>query len=213
MTKRALLFSLLSAAMAALGYGQEPVGSFSFDTSNMKVTVTMDRTVYLPGEVAQVTIEVSNPGSSPVVSLTPFLAATGCLYLRGRVGNELVGRVPWEKTPVDASILTKFAPGESKRVVLNSYDSLFDLEKTAMQGAGVPKLPGIYGFTYRYGSSTATAEFAVAAAKLEADTTARVRDLMFTDHPDLVPPAPLRQYVHVLSLRSEGTSYICVQQS
>jgi len=76
----------------------------------------------------------------------------------------------------------------------------------------VPEPPGEYLLTYRYGAVRATAPYTVVPARLEADITARVRDLMFSDNPNLVPPKPVAMYVHVLSLRSDGTSYICVQQ-
>jgi hypothetical protein len=179
----------------------------------MKVTVAMDRETYLPGEVAQVTLEVSNPGGRPVVSLTPFLSATGCLCHRERIGNNLLGKVDCGISPVDASNMTTFGPGESKRMVLNSYDPMFDIERGIMQGDGAPRRPGSFGISYRYGSSSATAEYTVAAAKLEADATARIHDTMFSDNPALQPPQPFASYVHVLSLRSEGVSYVCVQQT
>ena len=212
MRNRALLFSLLWVVAGAPGYGQEPPSAFDFDTSNMKVTVTMDRETYLPGEIARVTLEVSNPGSTRVVSLTPFLSATGCLGFQQKVGKRPFGLVNCGTSDLDASNVTAFGPGESKKMVLNSYDSMFDIDTSAMQGDGVPSRTGTFGLIYRYGRSAAAAEYTVAAAKLQADATVRVHDVMYSDNPDLVSPKPLAQYVHVLALRSEGASYICVQQ-
>jgi hypothetical protein len=178
----------------------------------MKVTVTMDRQTYLPGEIAQMTLEVSNPGSTRVMSLTPFISTTGCLGFQQKVGKRPFGLVSCGTSDLDASMMTAFAPGESKKMVLNSYDPMFDIDTSAMQGDGVPSRPGTFGLIYRYGHSAAAAEYTVAAAKLEADATARVRDLIFTSHPNLEPPRVYPMYVHVLALRTDGASYICVQQ-
>jgi hypothetical protein len=97
---------------------------------------------------------------------------------------------------------------------LNSYDSAFDIGPTILAGRAVPTRPGKYRISYQYGNSTGTAaEYTVAAAKLEADAVARVHDILYSDHPKVSPPEPLPTYVHVLALRSEGLTYICVQQA
>ncbi len=79
----------------------------------------------------------------------------------------------------------------------------------------MPLSPGTYVIAFQYGGSPpwAEAEYRVADAKLEADSMASVHDLMFSDHPAEVPPHAVPMYVHVLALRSEGLSYICVQQT
>ncbi|MBZ5723593.1 MAG: hypothetical protein LAP87_01215 [Acidobacteriia bacterium] len=213
MKNHILLLCTIWGSSGVSGYCQEPVNTLDFDTSRMKVSVTMDRRTYLPGEVAQISLEVSNPGPSGVVSLTPFVSATGCLYYRERIGDNLLGQLACSSVPVGPNNTTTFGPGESKRVVLNSYDAMFDLDEVvAMQGYAAAPRPGTFGITYRYGTASATAEYTVAPAKVEADTTVRVHDIMFTDHPDLVPPRAIPMYVHVIALRSEEISYICVQQ-
>jgi hypothetical protein len=198
-----LLLSLFWAVTIIPGYCQEEPGTLQFDTSKMKVTIAMDRETYLPGEAAQVTFEVSNPSSTAVVSLVPFIPATGCLstlrYLCGYM-------------PIDSSLLTTFGPGETKRIVLNSYGSAWENGPPVMETGATPTLPGKYRIAYQYGNSTAAAEYTVLHAKLEADAVARLHDFMSSDRPGWVPRAPVPTYVHVLALRADQASYICVSQ-
>ena len=204
MMRLPLLLPAFWAASAMSGYCQGAPGTLQFDTSNMKVTITLDRDTYLPGESAQVTFEVSNPSNTSVVSLVPFVWATGCLSTH----RDLCGY-----SPVDSSNLTTFGPGESKRIVLNSYDPAFDIGPLVMQTGAAPTHPGKYRISYQYGNSTATAEYTVIPAKLEADTVARLHDFMDSDRPGWVPRAPVPEYVHVLALHADQLSYICVSQS
>jgi hypothetical protein len=77
----------------------------------------------------------------------------------------------------------------------------------------VPGRPGSYTFVFQYAFAVrAQAEYTVAAANLEADAMARLHDIMFSDQPGKVPPHPVPMYVHVLAMRSNGETYICVQQ-
>jgi hypothetical protein len=213
MTHAKLFLLAICGASATAGYSQAPL-SGTVDASHVKVTISVDRQTYLPGEVAQVTLEVSNPGAAAVLALKPFISNTGCLYLRRRVKDQLRGAPSDEcaSQALESTDTVKFGPGESQRMVLNSYDRIFDLGADVMEGGAVPELAGDFGISYRYGSSTATAEYKVAPARLEADVTVRVHNLMFTENAELVPPQPHPQYVHVLALRSDGLTHICVQQ-
>jgi len=202
------------ATVLVSGYGQE-LGTLAFDTSNMKVTVTMDRETYLPGEAAEITLRVSNPASTPVKSLSPFLSSTSCLYSMKRDQPLRIGGPPPSNcgSVPDSSNTTTFVAGELKQVVLNSYENLFDIDLAAMTGRSVPTTPGTYSLMFQYGATaSAQVEYAVSDAKVEADTIARLRDIVFTRHPAKVAPEVLPMYVHVLALRSGEQSYICVQQ-
>jgi hypothetical protein len=213
--------SVLCAAVAACCCGQTP-STLDFDTSNMKVRVSMDRETYLPGEVAQITLTVTNLANTPVVSLKPFLASTSCLTNLRKIGSEFKASVGnalavdgggCGSATIERSNTTTLGPGESKQVLLNSYDKLFDFDPTALFTRSVPLHPATYAISFLFGASvSAQAEYAVVPAKLEADTIVRVPDVMFTDHPDTVLPRPLPVYVHVLAMRSDDRSYICVQQ-
>jgi len=175
----------------------------------------MDRATYLPGEAAQVTLTVTNPASTPVVSLMPFLSSTSCLESRWKDGDEFKqnGQPECGSVAIDNSNTMTFGPGETKQLVLNSYDKLFDIDATVLFTRSVPTRPGTYAISFVYGASaSAQVEYRVEAAKLEADAIAQLRGVMFTDHPVKVPPQLLSEYLHVLALRSNGESYICVSQ-
>src|SRR5579863_4244789 len=123
------LLSVLCAAAAACCCGQAP-STLDFDTSNMKVSVSMDRETYLPGEVAQIKLTVTNPANTPVKSLTPFLSSTSCLHSMKRDQPQRMGGPSLSNcgsVPVDSSNTTTFGAGELKQVMLNSYDNLFDI--------------------------------------------------------------------------------------
>jgi hypothetical protein len=197
---KAIAFSILFVTMKASGQ-DSPRDTLSFDTSSMKIMVRMDRETYLPGEMAQITLEVTNPGSNPVETLKPFVWATGCL-------SSL--RLFCVSNPVDASNTATFAPGETKRIVLNSYDKAFDHgERVFPEHGTVGAKAGTYQFSYQYGNSTSTVGYTVAPTKLEADAVVRVHDLVHRRR-GKEPADPIGMYAHVLALRSEGVSYICV---
>jgi hypothetical protein len=190
----------LWVALTATGFSQART-TLAVDTSNMRVTVSLDRQTYLPGEVAEVTLEVTNPASVPVTTLLPFISDTGCLTFRwvlnGRMGGKM--SVNCVYATVTPSNTTRFAPGETKKLVLKSYDSIFDVGERVMEGGAVPEKSGDYGITYWYGTTMATALDTVAATQLEAEA--------------IVALPPSTPYVHVVALRSGGVSYICVPQA
>jgi hypothetical protein len=195
--------ALVAGATCCLGQGIDVV-----DTSSiMKATISMDRDVYLPGEVAQVTLTITNPDSRPVLSRTPFIKATTCLEATVK------GKVPRVDETCGAGDrpMTIFAPGEIKRLVLNSFDNVFDSNDWPLGSQGARAMPGDYTLTVQYGSAPAAGvEYRVAPTTLEADQVVRVHDGNVVD--PLGQPVTVPNYVHVLALRSEGVSYICVQQ-
>lgn len=214
MTKCTFLFLALWVGSAAKGFSQPPDTTLGFDTSNMKVKVTLDRQTYLPGEVAVVTLEVSNPASVPVTSLTPFISDTGCINFRWNQNGRWGGSRSKDcvSPPVTASNTTTFTPGETKKLVLNSYDTVFEIHQIVMEGGGVPTLPGEFGIAYWYGTTRASAPYTVAAAQLEAEAVATMRGAPISDDPTSPIPYSSTPQFHVLALRSESTSYICVPQ-
>jgi hypothetical protein len=209
-----ILPALFLAGTAHAQYTPGP-STLSFDTSNMKVAVSMDRAVYLPGEAAEITLEVSNPGAAAVLTLKPFTAATGCIYVSWKVGDEF--QYPpldlCKPYVVDSTTTTTFAAGQSEQRMYRSYDNLLDLGTSFMSSRAVPGNAGIYRLNYRYGSSTASAEFTVVAPKLEASAFARVRDEPLRESPAREQPLMLKKYVYVLALRADEVTYICVAQA
>jgi hypothetical protein len=157
-----------------------------------------------------VTLEVSNPGTKTVKTLKPFIHDTGCLFFRtadpgSRVGPALRPRGLSDLSPngcdsirVRGSNTTTFAPGEIRRLILRSYDLALDTDLPSVNWAvGTPTRAGEYGITYWYGTTQGTAPYTVAGAELEADALVAI-------------PAAADPYLHVIALRSAGTSYICV---
>lgn len=122
----------------------------------MKAAVSLDRETYLPGEAAQITFTVTNPASKAVVSLTPFLGATSCVGIVRKVGDQSKQAGPsspcWS-APIDSSNTAKFGPGETKQLVLNSYDKLFGLDSTTLFSRSMPASAGKYAIVFRYGTS------------------------------------------------------------
>jgi hypothetical protein len=211
-------FSILIVLLAGAIRGQEvpgPFNSLNFDTSKLRVSLTMDRSAYLPGEAARITLEVFNPGP-PIVAPIPFLSGNGCLYPSAKVGNEFKIAVPEPCGIVEitSASLTRFATGEHRQKVLNSYDALFDTGERVLPGAGeMPSYPGAYRLTYRYGTTEVTADFTVVPVKLEAAAFARINDVLYTQHPDLQKPQVWKHYAHLLALREGNQTYICVSQA
>jgi len=213
-----LLLSSLCLALAGSAGGQLPPGDGStpsaleFDTSMMKVGVRMDRATYFQGEDAEITLEVWNPGA-PVATPLPFTSSSGCLYLSWEDKGEehLSGEVGYcEAFAMSRSDMTVFAMGEHRELVLHSYDISYMTRGPVLTTSGAPSRAGVYRVVFRYGSSKASAEFEVIQPKIEASAAARVKDVLFTPNPRLQPPSPERQYLHVLALRANDETHICV---
>jgi hypothetical protein len=119
-----------------------------------------------------------------------------------------------EDAPVDNSMLTTFAPGETRRQVLNSYDHLFGTGTRVLpEGGGVPGRAGKFRLVYHYASTEATAEFVVASATLEVSAVARIKDVQFKENPEVERTVLLQKYVYVVALREGNMSYVCVSQA
>jgi hypothetical protein len=179
----------------------------AFDTSNMKVTVALDRQVYLPGEMAEITLTISNLSGRSVVGLTPFLSTTSCLGVAVKDGRPPNFEGDCGSVPIDSSNTTTFQAGETKQVVLKSYDPFTEIFHSAMRGGSVVTHPGNFVLVFQYGSSTSQVDFKIAPAILEADEVVRLRDGI--QHFETLAPRPFPDYAHVLALRSESLTYAC----
>jgi hypothetical protein len=199
-----------ATATCCLGRSTEVV-----DTSSiMRTAISLDREVYLPGEVAQITMTVTNPDSRPVLSWTPFITDSSCLELAIKGKTPRVDESCGAGDPEDRPKTTTFAPGETKQLVLNSFDPMFgtNIWPLGSQGARAPISPGDYTLTFEYGlAPAADLDFRVAPTTLEADQVVKVRDGNVVD--PLGQPVTVPNYVHISALRSEGVSYVCVQQA
>lgn len=212
MPKLVLLVYALCMSVAA--FGQVESQELLYSTQKLQLSVTMDRTEYLPGEAAEITFAVSNPGAAIVVP-TPFSWKTGCVYRSWKVGDEF--RDPPEtlcrSVVIDGTSTTTFAPGERREKVLKSYDHLFESGVEVLDTGGGVSDPGTYRLVYHWAGSAAMAEYTVVSPKLEAKAQARLHDILYTSHPGQLPPERLAEYVRVLALRYGNESYICVALS
>jgi hypothetical protein len=201
----------LCLAAGTLVRGQNPPSTLDFDTSRLTVTLGLDRKTYFTGEVAEVTLEISNPSSRPVKVPLPFAGVADCLYLSWKVGDEF--KIPRETlcpSEPDRSNTATFAAGEHKKLVLQSHDKANLSWGPVLSEA--PSRAGTYRLIYSYGSSEAVAEFEVVSPELEAFAVARVRDVLFNSDPARAKPRLLKRYVYVVALRADDQSYICVSQ-
>jgi hypothetical protein len=185
------------------------------NTLQLKVSMRMDRSTYFPGEVCDVTIEVLNPTKKRLLVLEPFRVSTGRLdYLR-KVGDKFKSSLvdPPFPNPLDASPpVVEFGPGEHRQLTMKSYDKELDFDSIRfLEGGALPE-PGTYAVSYSYAAG-AQAEFTVVAPKLEADVRVRLADMMYSDRPGAEEPHRIPTYVHVVALRYEERSYICVSQA
>ena len=172
-------------------------------------TITVDRSVYFPGEEAVLTLTARNAGSAPLEVASPF-SAFGCFGL-SRVSPS-GALVPVFARPVcplrlveSAGAKMSLAAGEESRVTVNGED--------LWPGASASAVPGTAGYyQVSLGSTGASAVFRIAMPRLEAATAVRIHDIVFTD------PATRREvrvpaYMHVFSLRWNNQSYLCVALS
>jgi hypothetical protein len=139
----------------------------------LKVTVTLDRQAYLPGEAAQVKISVVNPTASSIEVRAPFEMNTASLWvLRKKMVDQeeiwegLSAEPPCCANGVSDSAPTKwFAPGETVEQTFNSDDN--DPQRHTVTFR-IPITPGDYKLEY-FGFGTEPAYFQVIAATVGLD--------------------------------------------
>ena len=195
----------------------QPDGSdvLAENTAKMKVTITMDRDVYLQGELYTADIEVMNPTNQSLLVEEPF--GGQCVSMAKKEGDKTVsvtsrpGYEPFCNSTRELAIT--LGPGERRSSVLGPFG--FNDSggwPQLMGGHGMWLEPGEYILTYAYGAG-AQAEFRIVHPKLEASTVARVKDEMYSDRPDQQDPHPIPAFIQVMAFRWKDQSYICVDQS
>ena len=206
-------FSALAASGALHAQSAEVLMS---NTLQLKTSLSLDRTVYFPGEAALVTITVQNPTAGPLAALAPFSIATGCLDLV-QLSRNAPALMSAERIcsfrPVDSDTPTTiFAAGEQRQRNFNSYDPMFE---TGMYVLGdyeaVPRGPGDYWLRYDFANG-AEAAFRVVVPHVDAAAFARVPDGSYVD-PITGATVPTEEYMHAFALRWNNQSFLCVTQS
>ena len=172
-------------------------------------TITVDRSVYFPGEEAVLTLTARNAGSAPLEVVSLF-SAYGCFGLsRVSPSGALVPVIARPVCPLrlveSAGSKMVLAAGEESRVTVNGED--------LWPGASASTVPGTSGYyQISQGGTGASAVFRIAMPRLEAATAVRVHDIVYTD-PVTRREVRLPAYMHVFSLRWDNQSYLCVALS
>jgi hypothetical protein len=163
----ALLVASLCAQVLPKGPPSARLMQLEANTAKLNVAVALDRSEYLPGETAEVTISVVNPTVSVVEAFEPFRRNTGVLHVALQPGTEQktiarpsqdfwAGRLETAPTHL-------FAASESLTRTLHSYDDHFDSH--TMRLFAVPDYPGEFQLEYSSYSYRATpAKFRVIPA-------------------------------------------------
>jgi hypothetical protein len=135
-------------------YHMQRADMLNRNTAKLTVSVQLDRTVYLPGELAEVAISVTNNTETPLEAFKPFLLSAGSIEVSEL--RTVGGQTAWQDLNPDNSITRKddlpayiFAAGESFQKKMKSDEPLFDFDRFPL--LRVPKRPGRYKVTYTYG--------------------------------------------------------------
>ena len=209
--------AMTAAAQEARSGGQSvwPVPSDVVwgNTKSLKVDLKLDRSEYLAGEIAAVTVTVTNSSSRPLWVYRPFSVFTGEIKLMARQGDELKVIQQIDRTdipgpsPADVVLLK---PSESRERKIRTFDfNQFEdwLGQLTTEGS-VPLQAGHYRFEYVYGAG-AGAEFDV------VDSAVRLVGDAKPSTPRRKEQRPPRRNVSFGRLRiwkrRAGTSWCCPQ--
>ena len=135
----------------------------SYYTRLLRVELKLDREVYFTGEMAELTLTVTNPTSSPLEVEEPFSAESGDIWLRLQKSDhfEAVPQRTRESfsiggagvpEPVVHTVLMQ--PGERRQRTIRTDDAMFDDDEImdlTIDGF-LPITAGHYRFSYGYGS-------------------------------------------------------------
>jgi hypothetical protein len=209
--KEFVIASIVLLSTAALDAQSPAIQQLIDNAAQIDTTLSVDRSVYFPLEVATILATVTNPTSSSLLIPAPFTSVTGCIDLvglredgtRGPLGaDNPCGGLLDNNTPT-----TVFGPGEKRTAVVQSYDNQFDIQGPTLVLGGVPQFPGVYSLRYYEGEAI----FQVVSPQVEASAAVRIQDGSYVDTATgQTLTFPL--YMGAFSLRWNGQSYVCVAQ-
>lgn len=182
------------------------------NTAKLTVSVQLDRTVYLPGELAEVTISVTNNTGAALEAFTPFMLSTGSIEVSEL--RTLDGQTGWhdlapekfccEFGRKDDRPTYLFGAGQSFQKKMKSDEAHFDFDRFPL--LRVPKQPGKYRISYTYAGHKPT-EFEVTPAlirKLDCAHFATMGEYVSQSKQHLKVPRQANASV----LESSGTYYV-----
>ncbi len=200
--------ALPAALMGGTLIAQTPIAPVG-NNGRLASTISVDRSVYFPGEEAVLTLTARNTGSAALEVASPF-SAFGCFEL-SRL-SPTGSLVPLFARPVcplrqvePAGSKMVLGPGEESRVSVSGDD--------LWPGSSASTVAGTAGYyQIAQGVSGASAVFRIAMPRLEAATAVRIHDITYND-PATRREVRLPAYMHVFSLRWNNQSYLCVALS
>lgn len=203
--KRGLLVLVGASLLSAQNFRD-----LASNTAHLASTVQFDKSVYLAGEVATVTLTLTNSTSGALQVLKPFTLDTGCIQ-QGRIlsGGALENRTvePHLCMQVDNGAPSVwFAAGEQRQLVLKSSDPTFDSSVPLMLENAVGLEAGTYTFRYAY-HTDAAATYEVVVPTIEASASIR-----FADIEDEGTGEQQQAFRQAFALRWNGQSFICITQ-
>lgn len=212
----AALFTPLFAQTASL----DRVEQLDLNQSKLKVTLTLDRPEYFPGEIAELIIQIDNPTEVALEVPAPFTSSTGLISFFEK-GNRMARTFGQTYGPLSAGPYTielgdsqplptvVLKPHESQVKRLRSYESNFGDSQKVMLGGAAPNWTGEFRLSYWGG----TADFRVVMPTYEG--MLRIDWPESEERPVGYPAqgtvrTPKR--VHAFVLSAGGTHFLCVDK-
>jgi hypothetical protein len=192
MVTSCVCIELIAGVSGAVAQIQPPDGTPPIDAlhssppsakSKLRVRLSLDHEIYMPGELATVTIGVTNPTVEPLQVPDPFNKLSGGLDLMRRVipagnGPDLVYMSPHPYSGMpnrdDGLPNVPINPGQTLTKSYRSDAPLF-LNQPALPGDTMPRTPGEYLIVHSY-DPRAGADFEVVRPKIEALQSLRLPD-------------------------------------
>jgi len=183
---------LIAGVSGALAQIQPPDGTPPIDASHslppsakskLRVRLSLDHEIYMPGELATVTIGVTNPTAEPLLVPDPFNKLSGGLDLMRRTipagnGPDLAYTSPHPYSGMpnrdDSLPNVRINPGQTLSKSYRTDAPLF-LNQPVLPGDTMPRTPGRYLIFHSY-DPRAGADFEVVRPKIEALQSLRLPD-------------------------------------
>jgi len=193
-------------------YHKQRADLLNKNTSLLAVSVELDRTVYLPGELAYITISVTNGSATALEAFAPFQGFTGLMELSALIVRN--GKETWLSFAEDPSCCQPgrkddqpiyiFAQGEKITKTMRSDEPNFGFAKDQL--LRVPRKPGKYRLRYTFNQHKSV-EFEVVPALIR-----KVECAPFAAKKEYVSPSKehfaLSRQVNAAVLESAGGYYV-----
>ena len=191
------------------GLHAETPEQLSRNVRRLVISLTLDREVYLPLEIASATVTITNPTNQTLVVPRPFDTSTGALVLAAKLEDgHWHTDEHWQPTEYDAATPTiTIAPNATMQLSFRLDTKAFGAEYPAGFGlSGMPSDPNRYRLNYMYTLSPEAAFFFRVTRGDSIDHLVDVR----VPAPSWAPPAQTVWYRQAAVIRQDGEYAICV---